>query len=262
VQARGEVTEFLRCVAEAPARLLMLDYDGTLAPLVVDRLQAHPYPGVLARLERLAREDCSRVVLVSGRPVEELMSLVPLSSPLEIWGSHGWERRLPGSRTVTCIPEKLAREALDEARKIGDALGLSSCIERKPASLALHWRGVADNERHLLAQARWEAHAPDWQLRLVAFDGGVELRVAGQGKDVVVRTLLSEMPAGTVAAFLGDDATDEDAFVALGGAGLSVLVRGRPRETRASVRITPPEGVLCFLDRWEEASRGGSSTTP
>jgi trehalose-phosphatase len=90
------------------------------------------------------------------------------------------------------------------------------------------------------------------------FDGGMEIRVAATNKGDVVRAILSEMTRDSVIAYLGDDRTDEDAFVALDGRGLGVLVRTEFRETEADVWLRPPEGVLTFLTAWLAACGGAS----
>lgn len=59
-------------------------------------------------------------------------------------------------------------------------------------------------------------------------------------------------------AYLGDDQTDENAFEALHGRGLSVLVRREYRPTNADVWIQPPEGVTAFLSDWASACGGAS----
>ena len=79
------------------------------------------------------------------------------------------------------------------------------------------------------------------------FDGGIELRAASRNKGDAVRTILSELEPDTPVAYLGDDETDEDAFLALSERGLRVLVRrdwredGRRRMAPASCRAP---GVL------------------
>ena len=55
----------------APRSVLMLDYDGTLAPFHVDRFEATPYPGVDERLVTLSTIPQVRLVLVSGRSAGE-----------------------------------------------------------------------------------------------------------------------------------------------------------------------------------------------
>jgi trehalose-6-phosphatase len=66
-----------------------------------------------------------------------------------------------------------------------------------------------------------------------------------------VRKLLSELPPETPLAFLGDDTTDEDAFLALRGTNaLTILVRAEWRPTNAQMWIRPPEQLLAFLNEW------------
>jgi len=61
------------------------------------------------------------------------------------------------------------------------------------------------------------------------------------------------MDADTPAAYLGDDTTDEDAFQAINGLGLSILVRPVWRPTAAQLWLKPPGEVLHLLTRWLEA---------
>ena len=71
-----------------------------------------------------------------------------------------------------------------------------------------------------------------------------------------VRTILGESKGEPAAAYLRDDFTAEDAFMALKGKGLSVLVGKRLRDTAADIWLKPPEEMLEFLDRWIAASGG------
>ena len=91
-------------------------------------------------------------------------------------------------------------------------------------------------------------------LSLHEFDGGLELRPPGITKGEAVETILAEMQGETVSAYLGDDLTDEDAFAAMKGQGMGVLVRKELRETRADLWLRPPEELLDFLKRWQTAT--------
>jgi trehalose-phosphatase len=68
----------------------------------------------------------------------------------------------------------------------------------------------------------------------------------------VVKSIIKEMGVKAVLAYLGDDLTDEDAFRALRGRGLSVLVRDSRRETAADLWVKPPQELLQFLEKWIE----------
>ena len=87
-----EIEMFFQHLETAPASALLLDYDGTLAPFHVNRLQAFPYPGVVALLEKIVGAQKTKVVIISGRPIVELRTLLSPVDFVEMWGSHGIER--------------------------------------------------------------------------------------------------------------------------------------------------------------------------
>lgn len=254
-----DLTEFFRRVRAANRCLLLLDYDGTLAPFHVDPAQARPYPGVCERLDAIMEDRRTRLVLISGRWTRDLLPLLTLRRRPEIWGSHGWEQLTPdGGYAVAPIQEEALRRLLeaDELERRIEKLG-GRC-ERKPGGFAVHWRGLAPNQ---IADIRsevfenWMDQGLHRDLVWHDFDGGVELRAPGRNKGYVVDTLLAEAP-GAVAAYLGDDNTDEDAFRAIHGKGLGVLVRPEFRPTAADVWLQPPTELLDFLDRWRDAAQG------
>ena len=255
---------FYRRIAAAPLRVLMLDYDGTLAPFRVERDRALPYPGVGERLEALLGDGRSRVVVVTGRALGELEALLGMELP-EVWASHGWEHRgRDGGVRRFPLPEAAAR-GLDLARGSMREQGLEEASESKPGSIGLHWRGqpaevAAARER--AARKAWAPIAEAHGLELRPFDGGIELRAPGRDKGAAVRDVLSGAPPGTVAAYLGDDLTDEDAFRALPEGALGVLVREELRPTDAGAWLRPPEELLDFLDRWLAAEAGAADMRP
>ncbi|MFZ1084043.1 MAG: hypothetical protein WAN35_03650 [Terracidiphilus sp.] len=71
--------------------------------------------------------------------------------------------------------------------------------------------------------------------------------------------LLEEFPDDTPVAYLGDDATDEDAFQALSGRGLCVLVRPRWRPSSAHLWLRAPRELRRFLADWLTALRQGAN---
>lgn len=239
----------------APGKALMLDYDGTLAPFRVERGQAAPYPGVREALAGLVQAGRGRVVIVSGRAVADLAPLLGLAVPPEMWGCHGWERQAADGGYTFFSPGNAALEGLSRAAGAVENGG-SGRVERKPASVAYHVRGMeAGPAAEALAAVRraWQPIAAAGGLTLVPFDGGLELRVPGRDKGVAVAALRNELGEGGVVAYLGDDQTDEDAFHAVGPEGLAVLVRTEKRPTAAALWLRPPGELLAFLHRWERA---------
>ena len=126
-------------------RALLLDYDGTLAPFRAERDEATPYPGVRELLNALIDIKQLRVILISGRAIDDLTPLLRLKRLPEIWGSHGWERLLPDGRHLAPDLTEPARRLLAQVPDWIQAEGLQSRYEPKPAGFALHWRGTNES---------------------------------------------------------------------------------------------------------------------
>ena len=255
-----DLNAFFAHVSAAAKRALLLDYDGTLAPFVLDPRQAAPYPGVLVALEDLVAAGHTRLVIVSGRWTRDLLPLLKLRARPEIWGVHGRERLMPDGRyEIEEVPEATL-EVLETADAWAERLAaLGARLERKPASIAFHWRGqpepqIASIRREL--ERRWASFAGSTELGLHEFDGGMELRALGRDKGAVVRTLAAECGEGGVIAYLGDDHTDEDAFRAVPESGAAALVRETFRPTTAQLWLKPPDELVTFLRRWTVARSG------
>lgn len=249
---------FFERLMTAPERHLLLDYDGTIAPFQVERMEARPYDGIVPLLEEI-RCGGTDVVIVSGRPSSEVVSLLGWQPHPDIWGCHGFEHLTPsGNRELIQIESDL-EQVLDETRLALIAAGWSDLIEVKPGSVPLHWRRCTEAERERMRTVAGtimaRAAARDLRLSFRNFDGGLELRATTRTKGRVVEDVLKGVAADAVVAFLGDDLTDEDAFAALGDRGLKALVRSEWRPTLAEVHLMPPEGLFDFLDRWLQATK-------
>lgn len=251
-----DLDAFFHDVAAASARVLLLDYDGTLAPFREERDQAVPYPGVREAVRAHLENGRSRLVVVSGRAIEDLRPLLGIEPPPEMWGNHGWERWVPGRGLERTDPGEAARGGLRRGREVVEDAVPADRVEVKPVSVAVHTRGLAEREAQALlrpVRAEWDRIARAAGLELHAFDGGLELRVPGRDKGTAVRAILASEPEDAVVAYLGDDRTDEDAFEVLGALGdraLRVLVRPELRETAADLWIRPPDELVALLERW------------
>lgn len=243
---------FLDRLRITPARVLLLDYDGTLAPFTSDREHAFPYPEIPELVARIMRTG-TRVVLISGRPATELLFLSGIHPYPEIWGSHGAERLLPDGSYWVEPPSPDHQSALKAAVHSLNACGFSSRVEVKPGGVAVHWRGVPLAERTVMETKIRNLFGPaidDHGLHLLPFDGGLELRAPGKNKGDAVSAILQESGPEVAAAYLGDDQTDENAFRAIKGWGIAILVRPEPRPTEADLWLRPPEELGRFLRDW------------
>jgi trehalose-phosphatase len=251
-----DIDEFYHKLQNTAQRVLMLDYDGTLAPFVAERDNALPYPGIRELLSKLMNDSPTRVVIVSGRSVADLLRLLGLDHPPELWGSHGFERRLAsGEIVVPEIPEE-TRSMLKAVGSWAEQHVPEPQREPKPAGYAFHWRGLDEGAARKLrerVESQWKETLPTAGLSLHEFDGGLEVRIRDINKGHAVRSLVAAAEAQSVISYLGDDLTDEDAFAALEHLeerALSVLVRKELRPTVAQLWLQPPGELLEFLRRW------------
>jgi trehalose 6-phosphate phosphatase len=246
---------FFASVKRAPCSVLLLDYDGSMAPFRVDPFKARPYGGVrelLARIQKLGR---TRMAIVTGRPAAAVGPLLSLDSPVEVWGLHGAERLRPdGSREM----EKASPTAIEKLSEVRAQLardGFGGRFEDKANAAVMHWRGVPKQKARAIerrTRALFDPLARLDGLRLLDFEAGVELRV-GRDKGGAVEAILEETAADAPVAYLGDDLTDEAAFRAVNASGrssLSVLMRRAWRETDANVWLRPPQDLRAFLRSW------------
>lgn len=258
IDPKFDLNLFFSNLKKTSSSVLFLDYDGTLAPFCVERDKAFPYPGVCPILDQLLQSLRTRLVMVSGRQTSDLSPLLALHHPVEIWGSHGREHLFPDGCYELSPMDEQTLSFLVEANQFVEKAGLKRYTEQKVAALALHWRGLdrqtADNvQRQALEGLVPLAHTHG--LLVQPFDGGLEIRLPGKDKGIVVGKVLSELPENAMAAYLGDDLTDEDAFLSLKGKGLGVLVRPEFRPTAANIWLEPPKELLNFLSRWAEATK-------
>ena len=251
-------------MSRAGGSILVLDYDGTLAPFRVDPSTAFPYPGVTETLSKI-REAGGKIALVTGREPEEVAALMPLDPPVEIWGCHGAVRLAEdGTREAPALDGE-TRARLEEAGSLAETLAPGR-VERKAASVAVHWRGAGAGGKSRvgrLVSGAWEGLKGE-RFSIEPFDGGLELRARGFDKGVAMHRILSRCGKGDFAAFLGDDLTDEDGFDAVGRfGGIGILVRPELRETKACFWIVPPGELRAFLDLWlKEVTKGGNRPCP
>jgi trehalose 6-phosphate phosphatase len=247
---------FFREIAAATTRVLLIDYDGTVAPFSADRGHARPYPAVPALLRQIMAGCSTRLIIVSGRSAREIPRLLGIYPAPEIWGSHGVEKLHSNGRYEECNvnDEALAVLAQAELRLIEE--GFEPHIEVKLAAIAVHWRGLPPADALKLrskTQRLLKRMVSGADLILTEFDEGVELRLRSANKGESLRTVLEGLDDKIPVAYLGDDVDDEDAFRVLNGRGLTVLVKPEAQLTAAQIVLRPPNELVGFLERWIEA---------
>jgi trehalose 6-phosphate phosphatase len=243
-------------LADDPARAaVIVDFDGTLAPIVDDPPAATPLPEAAATLGRLARR-VGRVAVVSGRPVAFLRELLPVDG-LTLFGQYGVER-FEGAEVTTAPAAGHWAEAVRRAADEAEAGLPELFVERKgEVAVGLHWRQRPDLEAAATEIGRRLAGVHG--LRLEPGRQTLELRPP---LDVDKGTAVEELAGGASAAlFIGDDRGDLAAFAALtrlaeeGRLAHAVRVAVRSAEApaelldQADLVVDGPHGALELLDR-------------
>jgi len=226
---------------------LFLDFDGTLTPI---RRRPEDVPPLDLSIQRLLRRLASAprldVYVISGRRFADLRSRIRVPG-VRLLGLYGWEGRgVP--------PARKERELVLRAKRLL-AAWLHAMpriwLQDKNLGIALHYRGALPAEvraaRFIVGRVV-ERFKPS--LRLVQERKAWQLlHCAVGGKGSAVRRLLGKSRRPVLAIFVGDDAADESAFVAL-PRGITVQV-GNTRRTQARFYLRNPGEVLTFLRRLE-----------
>lgn len=229
---------------------LLLDFDGTLAPIVEDPATAAPLPGTAEVLTAL-RDRYGVVAVISGRPVDHLQRHLPRS--LLLVGLYGLERLRDGQLEVD--PEVaawrgvVAQVVAAARRELPEGVG----VEDKGLSLTLHVRPRPDLAEEVGRWATDAAARTGLHVRGARMSAELHPPVAIDKGSVAAGFL-----AGRAAAcFVGDDVGDLPAFAALdefasaGGAAVRAVVTSPEVApellARADVVLDGPPDVLSFL---------------
>lgn len=234
--------------------LLMLDFDGTLAPIVAEPSAARVPAGTARTLEALRDRNRIELAVISGRRASDVSALVGLAD-IHYFGSHGRERMRPGSAEIETDPRgrtAIAAACRIIARELAGTDGFH--IENKGVSAAAHYRNVAPEHRDAVRRSVQEAVRTVDELH--ASPGKMVYDITpldGVDKGVAATRLLGEI--GGLPLYFGDDTTDEAAFRALPTHAITVFVGPSEAKTAARFRVADPEEVGCALARILRAAR-------
>jgi trehalose 6-phosphate phosphatase len=202
----------LEVLLEDPSQTaVMVDFDGTLAPIVADPASARAVPGAARTLLSLSASFGS-VAVVSGRPGEFLARrLRSARSAVRLFGLYGMEEVVDGEVRVDPRVEPwlpivaAAKEAAVRTVPVGVEL------EDKTVSLTIHWRNApfADGWATGFAESQTDRVGLRHRFGRMSVE---LLPPVDSDKGTVVERVAAGMHA---ACFFGDDLGDLDAFGAL-----------------------------------------------
>jgi trehalose 6-phosphate phosphatase len=218
VPPAATLLEALEPIRSTPDRAaILLDIDGTLAPIVRHAADAHVPEATRGVLIEISRRY-GLLGCISGRRAATARQIVSIGTIAYV-GNHGGELLRPGATRAEIDPE-LAEwtgrvRAFTERVYTSELQRIRVRSEDKDAIAAFHWRGAPDEDvaaaavREIAALAEQEGLVVHWGRKVLEVRPPVRL-----DKGLGVRTLLrsAELDA---AMYVGDDTTDLDAFRAL-----------------------------------------------
>ena len=245
-----------RELGEGAGLVVILDYDGTLTPLVSSPGAAVLAPSVRATLARLAGSRRARLAILSGRGLADLSARVALNGVV-YGGCHGLE--IAGRRLRFRHPRAHRSGVAATERALAAVLPSvpGALVECKGLAVSLHYRHVVPSRRPAVREIAEQMLSRRPDLALVAghlvFDFVPRV---GWDKGTAARWMVSRMvptlPARrAVIVYAGDDASDERAFAALRGRALTIHVGAKP--TAAEYRVRGVRDIQKLLHRLASA---------
>ncbi|MFH1501774.1 MAG: trehalose-phosphatase [Candidatus Eisenbacteria bacterium] len=271
-----EIDLLSRALGGAYRVFLFADYGGTLVPHG-DGDDPCPTDDLLRRLEQLSHVESFSLYVSSGRPIAELDELLGLDD-VGLIGQSGFEIRKPGGETTHPVDVGGVGQLLQHIE-----LEAHGCLCEHPEVEVVN-TGYSISLKHGSCDcdtARSATHCFSGLVRSLDTHGQlevlynrrtVEARMAGWRKgDAVGHVLRDANIEDTLAIYIGDDVTDEEAFEALGAwsgdkaddspwfigdpdddddfvpRALPILVSPSPRPTTASLFVRGPHEVYEFL---------------
>jgi trehalose 6-phosphate phosphatase len=228
----------------APGWALFLDLDGTLCPYEADPAVVTLLRTQRTLLDTLAQRLEGAVCVLSGRRGEDLNRALGDATVVRC-GEHG---QGPQAKPT---PQAHAELRLVQQRLLelaGRHVEHGVWVEAKGASCALHYRRCPQLAESLIAAVRSLASRL-FEVRLLEGKGVLEFVPRGASKGSALRDFMEQAPfRGRIPVAVGDDVTDEDAFIAASAlSGFGVAVGARPSQA-ARYRLSDCFAVNAWLD--------------
>jgi trehalose 6-phosphate synthase/phosphatase len=213
----AERQRLLTAASGAKQRVLLVDYDGTLAPLVPLRHRAAPSPAVLSLLQRLQQDPRNVLAVVSSRDRFTLERWLGACGCI-LAAEHGAWFNTDGtwefSHELNDDWKGTIRPLLE--RVVEQTPG--SILEEKDYSLVWHYR-MTDPEfglwqaRELCSQLQGMLAGSELQVQ--SGNKVVEVKWSKIHKGVAASQIIERAQSADFILALGDDHTDEDMFAAI-----------------------------------------------
>lgn len=247
--------------------LLLIDYDGTLTPIVKKPELANLSPQVKECLQGMAESPHLTLGIISGRTLEDLQEKVGIGGIIYA-GNHGLEIEGPGITYVNPVAKKakplLHSLCQDISKELADIKG--AIIEDKGLTLSLHYRLVDEAQVGELNRIFCEiakSFAAPGRIKVGKGKKVYEVKPAvdwDKGKAIAFIAQNLSWESEPLTIFLGDDITDYDGFHMVDNSGgISIYVGEEDTESVAQYLLCSPREVYQFLNMLRETLKLGDS---
>ena len=245
------VPAFITAFGDAQQRLLLFDFDGTLAPIVNDPAEARPSDTLKNTLRHLA--ESSTVVVISGRN-RQFLEKTFAGISIHLVAEHGaflknsdqpWQR-LDLSPGDWVDPVRVTMNQF-----VDNFAG--SAIEEKETAIAWHYRNAeADDIENQAIELATQLRRASSPIPLTVIQGNkvVEVKPAQHSKGTVAVKLADDKPYDFILS-IGDDTTDEDMFRQMPNWAYTLKVG--PGATAARYRLARQQDVETLFQRMNDA---------
>jgi trehalose 6-phosphate phosphatase len=236
------------------ALLLLMDYDGTLTPIMERPEDAALSADMKRILSKLLKSY--PMAIISGRALKDIRKLVGLRK-IYYAGNHGLEIDGPGLKLVKPEAKKMASTVSEICGDLKVELGNIDgvIVEDKGLTASVHYRLVAPEklgELKRIFTRITKPHIMAGRIKIARGKKVLEIRPNidwNKGKAVLWIIDALKPRGGVLPIYLGDDKTDEDAFRALKSKGITILVSNTPKKSKAEYFLRDVNEVKAFLEK-------------
>jgi len=220
------INKMIKEYEHSEKRLLLLDYDGTLAPFARIPSQAKPSAELIGYMKKLSEDVRNNVVLISGRDETTLSSWFG-DLRISLVAEHGASIRYEGGAWEKQLMVDTGWK--DQIRPIMQLFATrcpGALVEEKENTLAWHYRnatpelGFTRSRELMNTVSQLVTNSP---LQVVDGNKVLEIRQAGMDKGTTGNKLIQHFDPDFLLC-VGDDATDEDMFRALNKKGYTIKI--------------------------------------
>ncbi|XP_022227832.2 probable trehalose-phosphate phosphatase J [Drosophila obscura] len=235
---------------------ILLDYDGTMAPITDNPNKAHMPVELEKTLRKLAKHPQIFLAIISGRGLKDVQSHVKIDGTT-FAGNHGLEIEYPdGSRYDFELPAEMKKNYTDMVWELKEKMQKNGAwVEDKRVSLTYHYCDTPvelKDAQNLLATEICLRYGFCVNQAHEAFEAKppVNWNKGEAALYILNKKFGDNWQKDVRVVFAGDDTTDEDAMRVLQGLGRSFRIDVDAQvQTFADFRL-PKQALMTDLLKW------------